>query len=64
MPFETASTPRRSLGPAVASAVVGVVLGGLVAVGVGMVADSSSLPSNNVDANDAVLGSVQYGERR
>ena len=47
MPFETDSTPRRSLGPAVASAVVG-----------------SSLPSNNVDANDAVLGSVQYGERR
>jgi len=64
MPFETDSTPRRSLGPAVASAVVGVVLGGVVAVGVGMVADSSSLPSNNVDANDAVLGSVQYGERR
>ena len=54
MPFETDSTPRRSLGPAVASAVIGV----------GMVADSSSLPSNNVDANDAVLGSVQYGERR
>lgn len=64
MPFETDSTPRRSLGPAVTSAVVGVVLGGLVAVGVGMVADSSSLPSNDVDANDAVLGSVQYGERR
>lgn len=64
MPFETDSTPRRSIGPAVASAVVGVVLGGLVAVGVGMVADSSDLPSNNVDANDAVLGSVQYGERR
>lgn len=64
MPFETDSTPRRSLGPAVASAVVGVVLGGLVAVGVGMVADSSSLPSNDIDANDAVLGSVQYGERR
>ncbi|WP_297008879.1 DUF2613 family protein [uncultured Corynebacterium sp.] len=64
MPFETDPTPRRSFGPAVASAVVGVVLGGLVAVGVGLVADGSDLPSNNVDANNAVLGSVQYGERR
>lgn len=63
MPFETDSTTRRSVGPAIASAVIGVVLGGLVAVGAGMLADSSDLPSNSIDANNAVLGSVQYGER-
>lgn len=64
MPFETESTTRRSIGPAVASAVVGVVLGGLVAVGIGQAADSTSLPSKNVEADNAILGSVQYGERR
>lgn len=64
MPFETDSTARRSVGPAIASAVIGVVLGGLVAVGAGMLADNSDLPSDNIDANNAILGSVQYGERR
>jgi len=64
MPFETDSTPRRSVGPAIASAVIGIVIGGAVTFGVGLVADSSDLPSNNIDANNAILGSVQYGERR
>lgn len=64
MPFETDSTSRRSIGPAIASAVVGILLGGLIVVGVSLVADSSDLPSNTVDADNAVLGSVQYGERR
>ncbi|AGP29902.1 DUF2613 domain-containing protein [Corynebacterium terpenotabidum] len=64
MPFETDSTPRRSIGPAIASAVIGVVLGGIAAIGIGMVADNTELPSNTVSENDAILGSVQYGERR
>ena len=64
MPFETDSTPRRSLGPAVASAVVGVVLGGAVALFAGSVADSPDLPPHKIAVDDAVMGSIQYGERR
>lgn len=64
MPFETDSTSQRSAGPAVASAVVGIVLGGLIAFGISMNVDNSDLPSNSVDATSSILGSVQYGERR
>lgn len=64
MPFETQSEPRRSLGPAVASAVAGVVLGGVVAVAAGAFADSTQLPTSSVSPDDAVLGSVQYGQRQ
>jgi hypothetical protein len=64
MPTETDSQPRRTLGPAIASAVVGVVLGGAGALAAGSMADSSDLPTNNISADDAVMGSIQYGERR
>ncbi|HIW91046.1 MAG TPA: DUF2613 domain-containing protein [Candidatus Corynebacterium avicola] len=63
MPTETDSQPRRTLGPAIASAVVGVVLGGVAAFAAGSVADSTDLPSNKISVDDAVMGSVQYGER-
>jgi hypothetical protein len=64
MPFESDSPGRRTLGPAVASAVVGVVIGGLIAFGAAMMADNTDLPADSVDAGNAVLGSVEYGERR
>lgn len=64
MPTETDPQPRRTLGPAIASAVVGVVLGGAAALFAGSIADSTDLPSNQIAVDDAVMGSVQYGERR
>lgn len=64
MPTETDSQPRRTLGPAIASAVVGVVLGGVAAFAAGSIADSSDLTTADISVDDAVMGSIQYGERR
>ncbi|AHW65401.1 Putative membrane protein [Corynebacterium glyciniphilum AJ 3170] len=64
MPTETDSQPRRTLGPAIASAVVGIVLGGAAALFAGSIADSTDLPTNQIAVDDAVMGSIQYGERR
>lgn len=66
MPYETDNESRRSLGPAIAATVVGVLLGGAAAFAAGASADSSELPSAEeiaVNRDNAFLGSVQYGGR-
>ena len=57
--------PRRSLGPAVVSAVVGALIGGVLIFTVSQVAQDSDIPEDRsvVSANDALLGSVEYGAR-
>lgn len=66
MAFETQTESRRSIGPAIAAAVVGVVLGGIAAFTAGAAADNSTLPSAEeiaVNKDNAFMGSVQYGDR-
>lgn len=66
MPYQTASEPRRAVGPAIASIVAGVILGGALAFGAGAMADNSKLPNESelsVNEDNAFLGSVQYGGR-
>lgn len=66
MAFENEPQQRRSVGPAIAAAVVGVILGGLAAFGAGAAADDTELPSAEeiaVNRDNAFLGSVQYGGR-
>lgn len=55
---------KRSIGPAVGSAVVGVALGVVAVVGVAQFTSSNTVPSGNaVPANNAVLGGPEYGSR-
>lgn len=57
----------KATGPAIISAVVGVVLGGALAIGAGAVATKSDLPTQEQIAltdDEAFLGSVQYGGRQ
>lgn len=66
MSFENEYQRKRSVGPAIAAVVVGVILGGAAALGAGAMADSSVLPSAEeiaVNRDNAFLGSVQYGGR-
>ncbi|MCX2163882.1 MULTISPECIES: DUF2613 domain-containing protein [Corynebacterium] len=66
MPYQTDSEPRRAVGPAIASVVAGVILGGALAFGAGAMADNTELPNESelaVNEDNAFLGSVQYGGR-
>ncbi|MBC2681417.1 DUF2613 domain-containing protein [Corynebacterium anserum] len=66
MPYETESESRRSVGPAIAAVVAGVIIGGGVAFAAGAMADDSQLPSAEeiaVNRDNAFMGSVQYGDR-
>lgn len=58
--------PLGSTGPLIASAIIGVVLGGAIAIAAGEAADSTSLPTDEqiaVSKDNAFLGSVEYGGR-
>ena len=66
MPQNQTSAPRRSAGPAIAALVGGAIIGGIIALGAGAVADDTELPSADaltVNQDNAFLGSVQYGGR-
>lgn len=66
MAFETETESRRSIGGAIAAAVVGVVLGGGITFAAGAAADNTQLPSAEeiaVNKDSAFMGSVQYGDR-
>ena len=64
MAYESDSLNRRSLGPAVASAVVGVALGVVAVLGIALFTDANSVPqSESVTADDALLGGPEYGSR-
>lgn len=65
MAYETDSLNRRTIGPAVASAVVGIALGAVAVAGVSILAGQDTVPSSNaVTADDALLGGPEYGSRQ
>ncbi|WP_018024945.1 DUF2613 domain-containing protein [Corynebacterium ulceribovis] len=64
MPYESDSEPRRTLGPALASALVGGLLGVGVVFAIAEIAKDSELPeAQAVSTEDAIMGGVEYGTR-
>ena len=64
MPHENQPEPRRSLGPALASAVVGALLGGALIFTAANAAYQTELPEAAAISQDkALLGGPEYGER-
>lgn len=65
MAFESDSLNRRTLGPVVASSVLGVALGVVAVVGVAGFSGQNSVPASNaVPADQALLGDPEYGTRQ
>lgn len=64
MAYTSDSLNRRTLGPAIASVVVGVAAGIVAVLGVAAFSDQDSVPQGNaVTAEDAMLGGPEYGTR-
>lgn len=64
MAYTSDSLNRRTLGPAVASAVVGVAAGIVAVLGIAAFSDQDSVPQGNaVTVEDAMLGGPEYGTR-
>ena len=64
MALESDSLNHRSVGPALASAVVGVALGVVAVMGVAMFTGADSVPQGEaVTADNALLGGPEYGSR-
>lgn len=64
MAFESDSLNRRSLGPVVASAAVGIALGAVAVVGASIFSDLDTLPASGAATVDSsLLGDPQYGSR-
>lgn len=64
MAFEFQSFNRRSLGPAIASAVVGIAAGVVAVIGVATLSGTHQIPSSTVITSDqALLGGSEYGTR-
>lgn len=61
MAYDSDSLNARTLGPTIASAVVGIAIGVAAIFGVSMINDSTQ--SNAVDAEHALLGDPEYGSR-
>ncbi|WP_047260319.1 DUF2613 domain-containing protein [Corynebacterium uterequi] len=65
MAYETDSLTRRTLGPVVASAVVGVALGVVGVIGITVFSGQDTVPQGNaVPADQALMGSPEYGTRQ
>ncbi|WKD60262.1 hypothetical protein CCICO_01020 [Corynebacterium ciconiae DSM 44920] len=64
MALESDSVTRRTIGPAFASAVVGLLLGMVAILGLSIFSSQDSVPqSHAVNSDDALLGGVEYGTR-
>ena len=64
MAYESDSVTRRTIGPALASTVVGVVLGIVAVIGVPALASQDTLPATQkVSSQDSLLGGTEYGSR-
>lgn len=64
MAFESDSLNRRSLGPVVASAAVGIALGIVAVIGANVFSDRDTLPASGaVTVDSSLLGDPQYGSR-
>lgn len=65
MALESKTLRRRMLGPTIASAVVGLVMGIVAVIGSASIANKDSAPTGNaVTSDDAVLGNPEYGSRQ
>lgn len=65
MAVESDSLTKRTLSPAIGSAVVGLALGVITIVGIAQFSDADTVPSGHaVPAADAVLGGPEYGSRQ
>ena len=64
MAYESDSVTRRTIGPALASTVIGVVLGIVAVIGVAALASQDALPpTQKVSSQDSLLGGTEYGSR-
>ena len=64
MAFESDSLNRRTIGPAIAAAVVGIVVGVAAVVGIAQVSGQDKLPADTAQVSqDALLGGAEYGTR-
>lgn len=64
MAYESDSLTRRSVGPALAAAVLGAVLGTVAVIGAAQFSADNSLPKDTAQvSDDALLGGVEYGSR-
>ena len=64
MAVQSDSLNKRTLGPAVGSAVVGITLGIITVVGIAQFSGSDAAPADGaVPADNAVLGGPEYGSR-
>ncbi|KAA8719872.1 DUF2613 domain-containing protein [Corynebacterium spheniscorum] len=64
MAFESDSLNRRTIGPVIASAVVGVVLGVVAVFGVSLFSGQDSVPEGKaLSSEEALLGGPEYGTR-
>ncbi|PRQ11842.1 DUF2613 domain-containing protein [Corynebacterium sp. 13CS0277] len=63
MAYESDSLTRRSIGPALAAAVIGAVLGTVAVIGAAQLSATDSLPADTEVTDDALLGGVEYGSR-
>ncbi|AKK04123.1 DUF2613 family protein [Corynebacterium epidermidicanis] len=65
MAFESDSLTRRTIGPALASAVVGIAVGVAAVVGVAAISNQDTLPAGHAaDQDAALLGGAEYGTRQ
>ncbi|MBZ8177489.1 DUF2613 family protein [Corynebacterium poyangense] len=65
MAFDSDSLPRRTIGPALASAVVGIAFGVVTVLGLAMFSGEDQAPaSHSTHAEDALLGGPEYGSRQ
>ena len=64
MAVESDSLNKRTVGPALGSAVVGVTLGVVAVVGISQFSGQNSIPTSSaVSADEALLGGPEYGTR-
>ncbi|MCS4535998.1 DUF2613 domain-containing protein [Corynebacterium sp. HS2168-gen11] len=64
MAFESDSLNRRTLGPVIASAVVGLSLGIAAVIGASVFTENPAFGESTSSADQSVLGDPEYGTRR
>lgn len=65
MAYESDSLTRRTIGPALASTVIGIAVGVAAVVGVATISNQDSLPASHAtDKDAALLGGAEYGSRQ
>lgn len=64
MAYENDSLTKRTIGPALGSAVVGLALGVVAVIGISQFSGQNTVASSNaVTADNALLGAPEYGTR-